>query len=53
MKTYPQLVDTDRNNSSLLYGISGVPRVLLIDRNGIILGYFRGEELIEAVEKAL
>lgn len=51
--TYPQLVDTDRNNSSLLYGISGVPRVLLIDRNGIILGYFRGEELLEAVEKAL
>lgn len=51
--TYPQLVDTDRNNSSLLYGISGVPRVLLIDRNGIILGYFRGEELMEAVEKAL
>lgn len=51
--TYPQLVDTDRNNSSLLYGISGVPRVLLIDRNGTILGYFRGEELLEAVEKAL
>ena len=51
--TYPQLVDTDRNNSSLLYGISGVPRVLLIDLNGVILGYFRGEELLEAVEKAL
>ena len=51
--TYPQLVDTDRNNSSLLYGISSAPRVLIIDRNGIILGYFRGEELKEAVEKAL
>ena len=51
--TYPQLIDTDRNNSSLLYGIPAVPRVFLIDRNGIMLGYFRGEELINAVEKAL
>lgn len=51
--TYPQLIDIDRNNSSLLYGISSVPRVLLIDRDGLILGYFRGEELMEAVEKAL
>lgn len=50
--TYPQLIDIDRNNSSLLYGISSVPRVLLIDRDGLILGYLRGEELMEAVEKA-
>lgn len=50
---YPQLVDTDKNNSVLLYGIKGVPYIFLIDRNGNIIGNFRGEELEEAVEKAL
>jgi thiol-disulfide isomerase/thioredoxin len=51
--TYPQLVDTDRNNSSLLYGFNSIPFVILIDRDGTILGIFRGEELVQEVEKAL
>lgn len=50
---YPQLVDTDKNNSVLLYGINGVPYIFLIDRNGIIIGNLRGEELEEAIEKIL
>lgn len=51
--TYPQLVDTLRDNSSLLYGIRGVPYVVVIDSNGVILGTFRGDKLVEEVEKAL
>jgi thiol-disulfide isomerase/thioredoxin len=51
--TYPQLIDTDRNNSSLLYGFNSIPFVILIDRDGTILGIFRGEELVQEVEKAL
>ena len=51
--TYPQLIDTDRNNSSLLYGFNSIPFVILIDRDGTILGIFRGDELVQKVEKAL
>lgn len=51
--TYPQLIDTDRNNSSLLYGFNSIPFVILINRDGTILGIFRGEELVQEVEKAL
>ncbi|MBO7492990.1 MAG: AhpC/TSA family protein [Bacteroidales bacterium] len=50
---YPQIVDTIHDNAGLLYGLKGVPYVLLIDPNGTIIGNFRGIQLIEAVEKAL
>lgn len=50
---YPQIVDTIHDNAGLLYGLAGVPYVLLIDPNGTIIGNFRGEKLIEAVEKSL
>ena len=50
---YPQIVDTIHDNAGLLYGLAGVPYVLLIDQNGLIIGNFRGEKLVEAVEKAL
>ena len=50
---YPQIVDTIHDNAGLLYGLHGVPYVLLIDLQGTILGSCRGVKLIEAVEKAL
>ncbi len=50
---YPQIVDTIHDNAGLLYGLKGVPYVLLIDPNGTIIGNFRGEKLIDAVEKSL
>ncbi|MBR4912182.1 MAG: AhpC/TSA family protein [Bacteroidales bacterium] len=50
---YPQIVDTIHDNAGLLYGLQGVPYVLLIDPNGTIIGNFRGVKLIEAVEKSL
>ena len=50
---YPQIVDTIHDNAGLLYGLTGVPYVLLIDQKGTIIGSFRGIQLIEAVEKAL
>jgi len=51
--SYPQIVDTIHDNAGLLYGLKGVPYVLLIDQHGLIIGSFRGEKLVEAVEKAL
>ena len=50
---YPQIVDTIHDNAGLLYGLKGVPYVLLIDQKGTIIGNFRGEKLIDAVEKSL
>lgn len=50
---YPQIVDTIHDNAGLLYGLNGVPYVLLIDPNGTIIGNFRGVQLIEAVEESL
>ncbi|MBP5326714.1 MAG: AhpC/TSA family protein [Bacteroidales bacterium] len=50
---YPQLVDTDRDNSALLYGVQSIPKVFLFDRSGILIGVFRGEELVREVEKAM
>ena len=50
---YPQLIDTDKNNSTLLYGLQMIPQIFLIDRDGTILGNYRGDELVKAVEKAL
>lgn len=50
---YPQIVDTIHDNAGLLYGLKGVPYVLLIDPKGTIIGNFRGEKLIDAVEKSL
>lgn len=50
---YPQLVDTDRNNSAMLYGIQSIPQIFLIDRDGTVIGNYRSGALVEAVEKAL
>ena len=50
---YPQIVDTIHDNAGLLYGLKGVPYIILIDPNGTIIGNFRGEKLIDAVEKSL
>ena len=50
---YPQIVDTIHDNAGLLYGLKGVPYVLLINQKGTIIGNFRGEKLIDAVEKSL
>ena len=51
---YPHLLDTSRNGTvSKLYGVRTIPQVFLIDRDGTILGNFRGERLIAEVEKAI
>lgn len=51
---YPHLLDTSRNGTvSKLYGVRTIPQVFLIDRDGTILGNFRGERLVAEVEKAL
>ena len=50
---YPQLIDTDKNNSTLLYGLQMIPQIFLIDRDGTILGNYRGDELVKAVENKI
>ena len=51
--TFPQLFDADRNNSTTLYGVQSIPMVFLINCDGAILGNYRGDELVKAVENAL
>ena len=50
---YPQIIDTTYRTVANLYGVSAIPEVFVIDRNGNMLGSFRGEELVEVVEKTL
>ena len=51
---YPHLLDTSANGTvSKLYGVRTIPQVFLIDRDGTLLGNFRGERLVAEVEKAL
>lgn len=51
---YPHLLDTTSNNAvAKLYGFHAIPQVFLIDRDGMLLGNFRGEQLVSEVEKAL
>ncbi len=50
---YPQIIDTAYRTVADLYGVSAIPVVFVIDRNGNMLGNFRGEELVEVVEKTL
>ena len=49
---YPQIIDTT-SFSSDHYGLQSIPQVFLIDRDGTLLGNYRGEELVREVEKAL
>lgn len=50
---YSQILDPTGNGASTLYGFVSIPQVFLIDSNGIILGKFRGEELVRETETAL
>lgn len=51
---YPHLLDTTSNSAvAKLYGFHAIPQVFLIDRDGTLLGNFRGEQLVGEVEKAL
>lgn len=49
---YPQIIDTT-SFSSDHYGLQSIPQVFLIDRDGTLIGNYRGEELVREVEKAL
>ena len=49
---YPQIIDTT-SFSSDHYALQSIPQVFLIDRDGTLLGNYRGEELVREVEKAL
>ena len=51
--TYPQVID-DTKNSTELYGVEGIPHIMLISSKGIILARdLRGAAIEEAVRKAL
>lgn len=51
--TYPQVID-DTKNSTELYGVEGIPHIMLISPKGIILARdLRGAAIEEAVRKAL
>ncbi len=50
---YPHMLDTTYNGIAKLYGFSSLPQLFLIDRDGTVLGNFRGERLVLEVEKAL
>ena len=48
-----QLTD-DTKNATDVYGIDGIPHIMLIGKDGTILARdLRGEEIEEAVKKAL
>lgn len=50
---YPQLIDTTRNATDL-YGVIGIPTILLIDKDGTIVRRgIRGEEIEKAVVELL
>lgn len=50
---YPQVIDT-ANIASKLYGFNGIPEILLINENGIIIDRgIRGDDIEKAVVKAL
>jgi len=50
---YPQVIDTTRVATNI-YGIRGIPEIMLVGKDGIILNRgIRGEEIEEAVIKAL
>ena len=50
---YSQLIDLTGKTASSLYGFVSIPQVFLIDRNGTMLGKYRGEELVRETETAL
>ncbi|MBR6291815.1 MAG: AhpC/TSA family protein [Bacteroidales bacterium] len=51
--TYPQLVDSTHTATDT-YGVNGIPQIMLIDKDGIILARdLRGAAIEEAVVKAL
>ena len=49
---YPQIIDTARFASEH-YGLQSIPQVFVIDRDGTLLGNYRGEELVKVVECVL
>lgn len=53
--TWPQIIDSNQN-ATLLYGIGGIPEIILFAPDGTIVereGRMRGEQLIETVEDYL
>ena len=51
--TYPQLVDSTRN-ATTIYGVRGIPQIMLISPDGTILARdLRGAAIEEAIVKAL
>lgn len=51
---YPQIVDTTRSTATDLYGVEGVPTILLIGPDGTILHRdIRGAEIEQAIVKEL
>lgn len=51
--TWTQLTDLTRNATDL-YGVDGIPQILLIGKDGVIIARdLRGEEIEEAVKEAL
>ena len=50
--SYTQIIDTTKTVPTL-YGFNSIPQLFLIDRDGTLLGNYRGEELVREVEKAL
>lgn len=49
---YPQIIDTTKTVSTL-YGFNSIPQVFLVNSDGIMIGNFRGNDLVNEVEKAL
>lgn len=50
---YPQLID-ESMESTTNYGVNGIPHIMLIDENGVIVARdLRGEAIEKAVSKAL
>lgn len=51
--TYPQVIDT-ANIASKIYGFNGIPEIMLVGKDGIIINRgIRGEEIENAVVNAL
>ena len=51
--TWTQLTDATRNATDT-YGVDGIPQILLIGKDGVIIARnLRGEEIEKAVKKAL
>lgn len=51
--TYPQLIDVN-DKSSELYGIQSIPQIIVVDRNGIIVGRdLRGDAIRAEIDKLL